>query len=64
MPAMVFPMMKYLTKFVVKSLLWMARIIEKQLETFDDKAGPNVEPPIAENEVNGNVPEVNEPGGD
>ena len=64
MPALVFPMMKYLAKFLMKRLLWMTRIIEKQLETFVEKAGPKVEPPIAENEVNENVPEVNEQGGD
>ena len=38
-------MMKTIAKYMVKSMLWVTRIIESILETLEEKDHPNIERP-------------------
>ena len=46
MPAMAMSMMKTIAKFMIKSVLWVIRIIESLLETLEEKDRPNMERPM------------------
>ena len=46
MPAMVMSMMKTIMKFMIKSALWIIRIIESLLETLEKKDRPKIKRPM------------------
>ena len=47
-------------KFMLKAVLWMARVFESWLETLDGKDTPNFERPMVDGEDREQVNEANE----
>ena len=62
MSAMVFHLMKRIMKFTARNMLWMTRVIESWLETFDEQDIPNLERPMVNGEEREQVEEANDQG--